>query len=239
MLFDIVFISYQESNADANWEALRARFPYARRLHGISGIHQAHQQAAKIVATDYFWVVDGDSTVVDDFNFTPPKLIDQYRKDKIDNAVYVYRATNPVNNLSYGYGGIKLLPRESTRVMSTNNIDMTTSISEHFCPIDVVASITNFNTDPFSTWRSAFRECVKLSGRTIDNQVDDETQQRLDTWCTLNDDVSYGYYAYAGALAGREYGTNNKDDATALKKINDFVWLKKQYDIQTYTNKTL
>ena len=82
MLFDIFFISYQEPNADTNWESLRDRFPYARRLHGVTGLHKAHRMAAKLVATDYFWVVDGDSTIVEDFNFIPPIIMDRYSKEQ-------------------------------------------------------------------------------------------------------------------------------------------------------------
>jgi phosphoribosylpyrophosphate synthetase len=33
-----------------------------------------------------------------------------------------------------------------------------------------VSNITAFNTDPYSTWKSAFRECVKLSSKIIDRQ---------------------------------------------------------------------
>jgi hypothetical protein len=42
--------------------------------------------------------------------------------------------------------------------------------------------------------------------------------------------VVYGFQAYAGALSGRAYGTKYKNDADALKKINDFEWLKARFD---------
>jgi hypothetical protein len=223
MLFDIFFISYNEPNADENYSALRNRFPYAQRLHGVPGIHQAHQQAAKLAFTENFWVVDGDSQVEDSFAFKAPKPT---RTD----AVYVYRARNPVNGLEYGYGGIKLLPTRATVNMDTTSADMTTSISKNFIVVDELASVTHFNTDPYTTWRSAFRECAKLSSRVIDNQVDAETEQRLTAWCRLIDDVPYGYYAYAGALAGKQYGIANRDNSKALKLINDFFWLKTQFN---------
>jgi hypothetical protein len=103
---------------------------------------------------------------------------------------------------------------------------MTTSISKLFKAMPAVSNITAFNTDPFSTWRSAFRECVKLSSKVIDGQNDSETQSRLDIWCTTGTDE----YAIAGAKAGREYGASHKDNLEALKKINDFAWLKEQFD---------
>jgi hypothetical protein len=75
--------------------------------------------------------------------------------------------------------------------------------------------------DPFSAWRSAFRECVKLSVT-----ADAESIERLNVWCILNTEVSYGFQAYSGALAGRAYGEKNASDKEALSKINDFNWLQ-------------
>ena len=231
MLYDIVFISYQEPNADENWAVLKERFPHARRLHGVVGIHKAHQLAARASMSSYIWVVDGDSVVTDDFDFAAPvDLMEEHEREYRRNVVYVYRAQNPINDLSYGYGGIKLLPRLATANMDTGSVDMTTSISEHFYPIEQVASITKFNTDSFNTWKSAFRECVKLSSKVIEGQVDSETAERLDTWCTYHNGSAYGDWAVIGANLGREYGTANKDNPTALKLINDFAWLQEHFN---------
>ena len=41
------------------------RYPKAKRVHGVKGIHQAHIAAAKLVTTHMFWVVDGDAIVED------------------------------------------------------------------------------------------------------------------------------------------------------------------------------
>ena len=40
----------------------------------------------------------------------------------------------------------------------------------------------------------------------------------------------FGEYAIAGANAGREYGVKNHTNDKALNKINDYAWLKEQYD---------
>ena len=221
IVFDIFFISYNELNADANWSKLKERFPIACRIHGVKGIHQAHIAAATKSMTKMFWVVDGDSEVVDTFNFYDPASL-----WKPEESVFVYRSQNPINGLIYGYGGIKLLPRDLTINMDTNNIDMTTSICDRFYAVEEVASVTNFNTDPFNTWKSAFRECVKLSAKVIDRQVDAETEQRLNTWCTVGAEKPYGQYAIEGANAGRKFGVENKDN---LQLINNFDWLQQQF----------
>lgn len=218
--YDIVFISYNETNADENYKNLKDRFPRAKRIHGVKGIHNAHIEAAKLCSTDYFWVVDGDAEIVDNFNF-------DYRVHFYDTLkVRVWRAKNPVNDLIYGYGGVKLLPRIATVRMRTDRPDMTTSICNQYEPIMVISNVTRFNTDPFNTWRSAYRECAKLASQVIDRQVSTETEERLNVWCTVGDDK----YAIDGAICGREYGYKNKDDLTALKKINDYDWMREQYD---------
>jgi len=221
-MYDIVFISYNELNAEENYNRLSSRFssPILKRITGVTGIHNAHIAAAKKAMTKMFWVVDGDAQVLDTFNFDY-----QVPNNELD-YVHVWRSQNPINGLVYGYGGVKLLPKKLTMNMALGNVDMTTSISPLFKAMPEIANITAFNTDPFSTWRSAFRECAKLASHTIERTNAEETLRRLDVWCTLNDTVPYGFYAYTGALAGRHYGQKNASNKEALSKINDFTWLE-------------
>ena len=219
-MYDIIFISYNEPNADINFENLKSRFPYAQRVNGIKGIHQAHIAAAKKAFTKMFWVVDADAEILDTFNFD--YIVSEY---DLEN-VHVWRSRNPVNDLEYGYGGVKLLPKRLTQNMDISKPDMTTSISSLFKAMPEVSNITAFNTDPFNTWKSAFRECCKLASKIIERQNDEETNHRLEIWCSTGADE----HAISGALAGRSYGTENKDNPDALKKINDFDWLKDQFD---------
>jgi len=224
--YDIVFISYNEPNANENFDQLMDQFPdrVIHRVHGIKGIHQAHIEAAKICDTEMVWIVDGDAKIVDGFNF-------DYQVPAWERTtVHVWRSQNPINKLVYGYGGIKLFPTQLTIDMNVNKPDMTTSISEKFKAVKDVSNITAFNTDPFNTWKSAFRECCKLSSKIIDRQKDDETNERLNIWCTAGEDELYGKYSIEGAKAGAAYGARNKDDVKALKMINDFDWLKEQFD---------
>jgi hypothetical protein len=106
---------------------------------------------------------------------------------------------------------------------------MTTSISSKFIAVSGVSNITAFNSDEFSAWRSAFRECAKLSSKLIDKQVNTETEERLEVWCSTGADRPYGEWALKGAQAGREYGEEHKGNSQALKKINDYEWLREKY----------
>jgi len=223
-MYDVIFISYNEINAEKNWSDLKTKVPYAVRIYGVKGIHQAHIAAANLATTPMVWIVDADAVMLDDFNFDyiPPRA-------ERDN-VHVWHSKNPINDLEYGYGGVKLFPRLATINMNTSKSDMTTSISDKFKLMPQVSNITAFNTDEFSTWRSAFRECAKLASKTIKGQVDEETEQRLDIWCTVaNNQADFAEYAISGACAGREYGHANSNNLDALKLINDFDWLEQQF----------
>ena len=225
-MYDIVFISYKEPNAEENFSNLYERFntvtlfgDRVKRVKDVKGIHNAHVAAANKVSTSYFYIVDGDAVIVDDFNF-------DYTTDDED-FVHVYRSINPINDLVYGYGGVKLFPTNLTKNMDTTTTDMTTSISKNFKIINEVANITAFNTDPFNTWKSAFRECAKLSSKTIRRQKNEETESRLKTWTTVGHDRPFGDYAMAGATAGMEFGLSGGSD---LGLINDFEWLRKKFN---------
>ena len=140
-MYDIVFISYQEPSADENYTALKARFPMAKRVHGVKGIHQAHIKAAKKCFTKMFWIVDADAFILDTFNFnyeTPEHQLDH---------VHVWRAKNPINGLEYGYGGVKLFPTKLVSNATSWGLDFTTGLSSRFKSMPQVSCVTKFNTE--------------------------------------------------------------------------------------------
>ena len=221
--YDMFMITYNEPNANENYARLKDKYPNLKRIHGVKGIPNAHKAAAEICETDMMWIIDGDAEVLDSFRFDYEVPLSE--KD----AVHVWRSINPINDLEYGYGGVKLLPTELTRRLDVSRVDMTTSISSKFKKMERISNITAFNTDPFNTWKSAFRECAKLSSKVIDRQKEDETNARLETWTTVGHDRLFGEYALAGATAGMEFGLSRGTD---LRLINDFDWLKQQFDNQ-------
>jgi hypothetical protein len=227
---DVVFISYNEPNAEANWQKVLAKAPDAKRVNGVKGIVAAHKKAAEIVTTDMFYVVDGDAELADywDFKFQP-NLFDR-------DCVHVWRSINPVNDLKYGYGGVKLFPTKLVISANPNNTDMTTSLSDKFKLMPKISNTTAFNSDEFSTWRSSFRECAKLAGKVLKRQQVRETEKRLDIWCTLGKDKPFGKYAIAGAIAGRKFGEENQGNDRALQKVNDYDWLKSKFNENMLNN---
>ena len=102
---------------------------------------------------------------------------------------------------------------------------MTTSISKNFKVMNEVSNITFFNTDEFSTWKSAFRECAKLSSKVIDRQEEGETNERLKIW-TTRAHGRFCEFAIRGARAGMEFGLSSGSD---LRLINDFDWIQERF----------
>ena len=216
--YDIVFLSYHETYAENAYKRLQARFPNALWVRDIDGIFSAHQEAAKQVGTSMFWVVDADSMVDDEFDFSYiPDVYDQ-------EVVHVWLARNPITGTEYGYGGIKLFNTKQVLDATSWGLDFTTGLSSRFKAMPEVASTTKFNTDEFATWRGAFRECVKL---TVN--ADGESIQRLSQWMNPAKDAEFKEAARAGAQAGTVYAKENINKPVRLAKINDYEWLENRY----------
>ena len=52
---DIIFLSYDEPNAEKNWHKLKSKYPRAKRSHGVKGRTQAYYAAAALSDTEYFF----------------------------------------------------------------------------------------------------------------------------------------------------------------------------------------
>jgi len=216
---DIFFLSFNEANREKNWQLLKSQFPQVRRIHGVKGLVLAHQMCAQMSKSPFFFIVNGDNEILTDrFQFDLPEK-------PLREAVYVWRSLNPVNQLVYGFGGVKLFPC-SVFSSSSNFIDFSSSLKAPYKIVSQLASLTRFNASPLNAWRGAFRECVKLSSQCITRQKSFETEKRLKIWCERGEDQPFGAYVLLGAKQGRDYGRRRREDQQALNRINDFFWLK-------------
>lgn len=217
---DVIFISYDEPNSEANWTRVLEKAPHAKRVQGVTGILNAHKAAAELSETDMFYVVDGDAYLTDDWTFDfQPGIFDR-------DCAYVWSSQNPLNNLTYQNGGVKLFPRATLlKTSKWTTLDMFAGTMPKIKAEDTISCIGTFNVDPFITWRSAFRECVKLYSI---NQM-----SRLNTWIESDTTKPFGEYAVMGAKAGYEYAKTNNRNKAELLKINNFEWLKEYYNKTT------
>jgi len=219
--YDIFFISYKEPNADANYEKLRSRYPNAKRVHGIKGIHNAHKQCAKLSSTAMFWTVDGDTIIDDDFKL-------DYRPSIWEsNYLHLWYTRNPVNDLVYGYGGIKLWPKWALLNFDGNWLDFTTSVG-NIKIIDNVVATTEFNTSAYDAWRSGFRESVKLCS-DISRTGSQENFDRLLIWVNKANRVPFAQDTVQGARDGLAYFVKFSQKPQLLQRINDFEWIYVMY----------
>ena len=231
-MLDVIFLSYDEPTADENFGLLQLFAPHAKRVHGVAGILNAHKECAKASSTNYFYVVDADAIIDEQFSFRfkPSQHKEAYENVAETECVYTWRSLNPVNKLIYGYGAVKLFPKRQLLQAKEFKVDMTTTIGCPFVPKFQISNITAFNTDPFSTWKGAFREATKLASSIIPNGDNTDNEYRLKVWCERGEKAEFGKYSIMGAQQGRDFGTHYKNDKQALHLINDYVWLKEQFD---------
>ena len=65
--YDIIYLSYDEPNAEKNYADLCQKIPWAKRVHGIKGSDAAHKACAQLSETDRFITVDGDNRIREEF----------------------------------------------------------------------------------------------------------------------------------------------------------------------------
>jgi hypothetical protein len=236
---DIVYLSYDEPNAEKNYADLIAKVPWAKRVHGVDGSDSAHKACARLSETERVIVIDGDNTIRSEFL---KQEIDF--KDEVDlsKSVISWGARNTINGLIYGNGGIKCWPTQLVLDMKTHeNAESENAKTQvDFCwdinyiQIDNCMSDVHNNATPQQAWRAGFREGVKmglLEGSKADpnnfsKQVHWKNFHRLLVWMHVGLDVKNGDWAIYGARQGC-YMTNCTD--WDYLNVRDFKWLNKYW----------
>lgn len=231
-MLDVFMLTFGEPEADKNFEILKEKAPHAKRIDGVEGLLNAHKACAEQSRTSYFYVCDADAIITENFafRFEPSDRREAYPGVPETECVFTYRSHNPVNDLIYGYGAVKLFPKKQLLACEEFKVDMTTSIGAKFKPLFEIANVTAFNTDPFNAWRSAFRETTKLASGIIDHKKQVDDAYRLEVWCTRGENRKYGEYAILGAQQGKDFGEHYRGNTNALRKINDWEWLRKTFN---------
>jgi hypothetical protein len=214
----VYFLYTDENNLNENWERLLQVAPWAEAVASIGTIFESHKHIASLCQGDRFYVVDADCWIVDGFTFD--KQIELKPK-----YVAVFRAKNPINGLVYGHGGIKLFSKDCFSAERLDRPDMTTTLADGYIKLNILASEHRFNYTPYATWRTAFREAVKLSAGINKNNNDQESQDRLTMWCEAGAETQFGHFAIHGAREGCHWASEDYD----TMKVNDFVWLENKF----------
>ncbi len=222
---DIIFLSNGEKLADEHYEKLLQITKHNKnrivRVDGINGRANAYKTAAAASETPWFFTVFAklDMNVNFDFNWQPDRL--QARKH------YIFTATNPVNNLEYGHQA--LIVYNKKLVLDNPGIGLDFTLDDLHEVVDINSGVARFDTDEYSTWRTSFRECVKLKNTVVNNPDDLESIKRLTTWATVGNG-SYGEYSVNGSLDAIEYYDSVNGDMDKLKLTYEWAWLKDYYN---------
>lgn len=210
--FDIAFISNGENNAKENYDWLMS-FDLPNRIYhikDINGRNATYKAAAATSNTRYFFAVFGKLSVRKGFDFS-------FNVEPFDKRHYVFRSINSVNGLCYGHQGMILYNKEKVLENAGNQIDFT--MAQLYREVPIISGLAKFNYSALSTWRTAFRECLKLCMFTDDPVA----KVRLEQW-----QAGYGAfseYSVKGAKDAISFYNENKDRHKELLKSYDWDWL--------------
>jgi len=233
---DIIFLSYDEPNAEENWADLKRKVPWAKRVHGVEGSDAAHKACADLSETKHFVTVDGDTIIKPEFLNV---VIDIDKLGIDDDYQFSWCGKIDVNGLMYGNGSLKMWTKEFVKNMQTHeNTDGTDQTSIEFCYFDNYYQLNqNYSTSiisatPQQAWRAGFREGVKMSldqGKIIKDfsELWWQNYHRLLVWMQVGADVPNGLWSIMGAREGC-YKTMLTDwDHTQTR---DFEYLNKYWN---------
>lgn len=240
---DVIFISYDEPNAEKNYADLLSKFPWAKRVHGVKGSDAAHKAAANLSETTRFITVDAD-------NIVDTAFFDQKVDITAGNKEYVFSwaGRNAVNGLVYGNGGLKCWTKDFVLGMKTHENSDPNDVESvvEFCfdpryyQLPEHYSTSYINGSPFQAWRAGFREGVKMGLDRGAKAGDIKTiwwqnYHRLLIWCNIGSDVKNGLWAIYGARLGC-YMTNCTD--WDYVNVRDFDYLTNMWKEKIESNIT-
>lgn len=237
---DVVFLSYDEPNADAHFLQLRGAVAHAQRVHrvhGVRGFAQAHREAARLARTDRFITVDADSLVNPAFFQIRAAL-----PPSIAHSTLSWSSVNVVNGLAYGNGGVKVWRRDVVqRLRSHEDEHAEGAMRFGFCfhagyaQLSRCLSTTLPNGSPHHAFRAGFREAVKL-GRNrhgyvvpadvLIRRMDLANSRRLLIWMSIGADTEHGLWSIVGARTGF---LANHDPDFDPGWISDFAWVERAW----------
>ena len=212
--YDIIYLSYDEPNAEQNYADLCAKVPWAKRVHGVKGSDSAHKACAELSETDRFITVDGDNRIRP--NFLNQEINFEEHTD-LQSCVISWAGKNIVNGLMYGNGGIKCWPKDFVLKMRTHeNADPKNAHAQvDFCwDVQYIQQNSCFsdvynNATAQQAWRAGFREGVKMAlDRGVKVTVEEfhknhwKNLHRLYIWLMVGADVEHGKWAIYGAREG-------------------------------------
>ena len=213
---DIVFISNGEHGAEHHWNMLcdigRDLPNRIVRSRDVQGRVQAYKAAATLSDTDWFFAVFAKLQINDDFDWS-------WQPDRLQEAKhYVFHAYNPVNDLVYGHQAMIAYNRRLVLENTGQGLDFTLDQPHEVVPL--ISGTAYYDNDPWTCWRTAFREVLKLRY----SLPDIENQYRLDQWLSVGKGVN-GHWSIQGAKDAMDYYEKVDGKFDEIKRSYEWTWL--------------
>ena len=221
---DIVFISNGEPDEEKWYEhTCYASNSDVKWVRGINGRVAAYQEAARRSETPWFFAVFAKLEVLGG-SFDWMWMPDYFQEPKH----YIFNARNPVNGLEYGHMGMIAYNKNLVLANNTPGIDFTLTQPHESVPI--LSGIAYYNQDAWTTWRTAFREVVKLK-HSMATEPTVETEYRLRVWCDENSlkFVEFAEWSIRGARDAVRYYNEVAGDYEQLKLSFEWAWLRERF----------
>jgi len=217
---DIVFLSNGEMRAEENYEHLLEVTKHTKnrvvRVDGVNGRVAAYHAALEASETPWAFTVFAKLKISEEFDWS-------WQPDRLQQAKhYIFYATNPLNGLEYGHQAMIAYNKKLTLVNSGTGLDFT--LDDEHEVVELNSGIAQFNTDEWSTWRTSFRECIKLKK---DNSP--TSQHRLNIWLTIAEG-EYAEMCIKGARDAVQYYEEVGGDIDKLKLSYDWPWLREKFN---------
>jgi len=213
---DIVFISNGEYGAEQHYKHLLDstynKNNIVCRIDGVNGRVAAYHAAANATTTPWFFAVFAKLQINQSFDWT-------WQPDRMQQPKhYIFHAKNPVNGLVYGHQAMIAYNRELVLNNPGVGLDFTLDSAHEVVPN--MSGIAYYNQTPWMTWRTAFREVIKLRA----DLPDVEAEYRISQWLKPNHH-HVDQYSHLGAEDAIEYYESVNGDPTELRKSYDWAWL--------------
>jgi len=114
-------------------------------------------------------------------------------------------------------------------VLANNNPGIDFTLSQPHESVPILSGTAHFNQSPWMTWRTAFREVIKLK-HFMATEPTLETSHRLATWCTVAEG-KYAEYCLKGANDAVLYYNQVGGDYEKLKLSFEWAWLQERFNL--------
>jgi len=219
-MLDIIYISNGEPEAE-RWHTHLAQTcgRTVKRVIDVDGRSQAYKAAAELSTTPWFFAVFAKLEV-------NPKFDWAWQPDWLQEPKhYIFNSRNPVNGLEYGHMGV--IAYNKKLVLATDNPGLDFTLSKAHAVVPRLSAVAHYNTTPELTWRTAFREVLKLSD-DVAKTGSVESTYRMDIWLTVADGA-YAEFSLLGAADAVDYYNKVNGDYTELMRSYEWGWLKEYY----------